>query len=465
MSAERTIAVADIRVRRNRMRRLRPDVVDGLAESIAERGLLQAIVVQPVNEATFSLVVGHHRLEAVKKLGHDTIRAAVRHGLDKDEALLAEIDENLVRADLSAAERALHLHERKRLYEKLHPETRHGVAGGKARHGSAGAKMSFAESTAKAGGKSTRTIQREVERAAKIENLADLPGTSLDTADELDALTKLPPSVQAALITRAKAGESVTAKHVAQRLRREAREQELAAATEAASAALGKKLYGVIYADPPWRFEVYDADSGLNQAAEAHYPCMGTADIAALPVPAADSCVLFLWSTAPHLPEALDVMRAWGFAYRTNVVWKKDRTGLGYWFRNQHEHLLVGVRGDVPAPSPEARFASVVEAPRTAHSVKPDAVAAMIEHMFPNMPKLEMFARKARPGWDVWGNEAPGELGEYDGNDDFAKSYELALDTIRARKAAGGPGWPHESESAVTTEDLSIPSFLKRSSP
>lgn len=165
----------------------------------------------------------------------------------------------------------------------------------------------------------------------------------------------------------------------------------------------------MILADPPWSFKVYNADSGLDQAAESHYPGMETAAIAALAVPAADNCVLFLRSTAPHLPEALEVMRAWGFEYRTNVVWKKDRTGLGYWFRNQHEHLLVGVRGDVPAPAPTQRCSSVIEAPRTRHSVKPDAAAGIIERMFPEMPKLEMFARVVRPGWDVWGNEVQAE--------------------------------------------------------
>jgi N6-adenosine-specific RNA methylase IME4 len=265
--------------------------------------------------------------------------------------------------------------------------------------------MSFAESTAQATGKSTRTIQREVERAAKIAALADIPGTTLDTPDELDALSKLPAPVQAALITRAKGGEKVTAKPVAKQIRRDERERDLAAATKAASQTLGSKVYGVIYGDPPWSFEVYEADSGMQRAAENHYPCMDTAAIAALRIPAADDCVLFLWTTTPHLPEALEVMQAWGFDYRTNLVWKKDKIGLGYWFRNQHELLLVGVRGDVPAPSPEMRVSSVTEAPRTTHSAKPDAVAAMIERMFPNMPRLEMFARKARPGWDSHGNE------------------------------------------------------------
>jgi N6-adenosine-specific RNA methylase IME4/ParB-like chromosome segregation protein Spo0J len=369
---------------------------------------LQPIVVRP-SGARYTLVAGAHRLKAKKQLGHTNIAAVILDGLDADAALLAEIDENLMRADLSPAERALHVGRRKELYEKLHPETKHGGdrKSDSSRQGGRLDAARFTKDAAKKTGRSERSFQREAERAAQIVGLADVVGTSLDQGDEPDTLAKLPEPVQRDLIARAQSGENVTAKHVAQKLRRDEREQGLAEATEAASQTLGQKLYGVLYADPPWSFKVYNADSGQQRAADAHYPCMETAEIAALPVPAADNCVLFLWSTAPYLPEALQVMAAWGFEYRTHLIWKKDKIGLGYWVRNQHELLLIGVRGDVPAPAHADRFPSVVEAPRQAHSVKPDVVAEMIERMFSNMPRLEMFARKARPGWDVWGNEAP----------------------------------------------------------
>jgi N6-adenosine-specific RNA methylase IME4 len=389
---------------------LRPEAVDQLAESIAARGLLQPIVVRPLDSRRFELVAGRHRLAAVVHLKEPSIRAVVLNGLDADSALLAEIDENLVRADLSPAERAIHLAERKRLYEKLHPETKHGgnqSGGGRFQPSRQNGDTAdrFTKDAADKTGKSEWTLQREVMRAAKIPNLAEAIGTSLDTGDELDALAMLPVDVQRDLIERAKGGEAVTAKHVALKLRRDERELGLAQATEAASRRLGTKLYGVLYADPPWSFKVYNADSGLDGAADSHYPCMETADIAALPIPAASNAVLFLWSTVPHLPEALDVMRAWNFSYRSHFVWVKDRVGLGYWVRNSHELLLIGVRGNVPAPSPGNQFSSVIKAPRTQHSVKPDIAAEMIVRMFPNMPRLEMFARAARPGWDVWGNE------------------------------------------------------------
>jgi N6-adenosine-specific RNA methylase IME4 len=351
----------------------------------------------------------------VRGLGHETIHASILDGLDADAALLAEIDENLIRADLSPAERAMHHGRRKELYEKLHPETKHGgdrkSAKAKSKSQNETLKAFVADAATKTG-KGRSTVARDVTRANKVVVLPEIVGTSLDEGSEIDALAGLPEPEQRRLAKRAKSGEKVTAHHVAKKMRRDKRERELAVATEAASRTLGRKVYGVIYADPPWSFKVYDADSGLDSAADAHYPCMETEAIKALPVPAADNCVLFLWSTAPHLPEALDVMGAWGFGYHTHLIWKKDKTGLGYWLRNQHEVLLIGVRGDVPSPAPGDRFSSVVEAPRTVHSAKPDVIAEMIKRMFPNMPRVEMFARRKRAGWDCWGNEAPSEAAE-----------------------------------------------------
>ena len=129
--------------------------------------------------------------------------------------------------------------------------------------------------------------------------------------------------------------------------------------------------------------------------------------ICTLNVPAADNSVLFLWATVPMLREALSVMEAWGYDYKSHCVWQKDRTGTGYWFRNCHELLLVGTRGDVPAPAPGTQFNSCISASLGEHSAKPDVFTQMIETLFPSADRLEMFARNTRSGWDTWGNEAP----------------------------------------------------------
>lgn len=188
--------------------------------------------------------------------------------------------------------------------------------------------------------------------------------------------------------------------------RRAEREHELADATLEASRAFGSKLYGVIYADPPWRFEPWSRETGMDRAADNHYPTMELDDIAELEIPAAIHCALFLWVTVPFLELGIRLMHRWNFEYKTACAWHKPVPGTGYWFRNQLELLLVGTRGDVPAPAMGEQSPQVVTAAQGRHSRKPDEFAEMIEAMFPNVPKLEMFARGPRPGWDVWGSEA-----------------------------------------------------------
>jgi N6-adenosine-specific RNA methylase IME4 len=191
-------------------------------------------------------------------------------------------------------------------------------------------------------------------------------------------------------------------KHAAVKDRRANRVQELAEATKAASLALGKKLYGVLYADPPWKFVPYVMECSI---AENHYPTMPLDQIKALKVPAAPDCVLFLWATVPMLPQALEVMAAWGFEYKSSLYWRKDRTGTGYWTLNEVEQLLIGTKGNVPAPAPGDQPRQWIEAPRGPHSWKPDMFADEIAALYPDVPKLEMFARELRDGWDYHGNE------------------------------------------------------------
>jgi N6-adenosine-specific RNA methylase IME4 len=161
--------------------------------------------------------------------------------------------------------------------------------------------------------------------------------------------------------------------------------------------------YSVLYADPPWR---YDDVKTASRAVENQYPTMSLPDIEAMEVPAADDAVLFLWATSPKLAEAMSVLDAWHFSYRTCAVWVKDRIGMGYYFRQRHELLLVAKRGKMAAPAEAGRPDSVIEAPRAKHSAKPALVYELIERMYPGEERLELFARAPRPGWTSWGNEA-----------------------------------------------------------
>jgi len=169
------------------------------------------------------------------------------------------------------------------------------------------------------------------------------------------------------------------------------------------------KTYQVIYADPPWRYDFSKTDS---REIENQYPTMDIEDIKSLNVPSAENAVLYLWATAPKLQEGLDVVKAWGFQYKTHAIWDKGSVGMGYWFRGQHELLLVGVKGHVSPPAQELRISSVILQNKGQHSAKPDYVREMIGEWFPTETKLEMFARQDQSNlfqqnihWDTWGNE------------------------------------------------------------
>jgi len=167
---------------------------------------------------------------------------------------------------------------------------------------------------------------------------------------------------------------------------------------------LPEGVYDVILADPPWMYTYGGSNRGK---AEMHYPTMTLQQIKDLPVQGniADNAALFLWVTNPCLPWGLEVMEAWGFIYKTNIVWLKDKIGTGFYTRAQHELLLIGVRGSIGAPADRDRHPSVIHAPRTVHSRKPDEAYSVIEKMYPNRRYLELFARRKRPNWVAWGNE------------------------------------------------------------
>lgn len=196
-------------------------------------------------------------------------------------------------------------------------------------------------------------------------------------------------------------------RQIAKQKKREHREVAMAESTMRESKKLKTDVYGVIYADPPWPFEVYSRETGMDRHAENHYGTMSLEEIRELEIPAARDCVLFLWATAPQLENAIDVMRRWGFEYRSHVVWVKDRAGTGHWFRSQHEILLVGGKGHPVAPAEGTQYESVIYGKRTKHSEKPNVVYEMIEAYYPEVPKIEMFARKFRSGWAAFGNELP----------------------------------------------------------
>jgi N6-adenosine-specific RNA methylase IME4 len=164
--------------------------------------------------------------------------------------------------------------------------------------------------------------------------------------------------------------------------------------------------FNILYADPPWRYEHSATDS---RQIENQYPTMTLEDICALPVGeiTESDAILFLWATSPKLAEAMHVIDAWGFTYRSCMVWDKERMGMGYYARQQHELLLIAARGNLPVPEAANRPRSVIRIERDEkHSAKPHEFYTLIEKMYPEYRRVELFARNERVGWAAWGNQS-----------------------------------------------------------
>jgi N6-adenosine-specific RNA methylase IME4 len=165
------------------------------------------------------------------------------------------------------------------------------------------------------------------------------------------------------------------------------------------------KKYAVIYADPPWK---YDVVISASREIENHYPTMTDDEISDLPVGdlANEDAIIYLWVVSGKIPFGCELLNRWGFEYKSSFVWVKDRIGLGFHSRVQHELLLVGTRGKIPAPSPDKRVSSVIQAPIQEHSKKPEIVRDWIGDWYSGLPMIELFARQSGNGWDTWGNQS-----------------------------------------------------------
>lgn len=171
--------------------------------------------------------------------------------------------------------------------------------------------------------------------------------------------------------------------------------------------------YGVILADPPWRFDNW-SKAGEWKNASRHYGCLTIDELKALRVEigfdfiCAPDCALVMWATFPMLPQAIDLMAAWGFTYKSGGAWGKMARngniafGAGYLYRSAAELWLLGTRGK-PKPTSHS-IRNLILAERREHSRKPDQMHTDLEALFAG-PYLELFARQQRPGWDAWGNE------------------------------------------------------------
>jgi len=179
------------------------------------------------------------------------------------------------------------------------------------------------------------------------------------------------------------------------------------------------KKYQIIYADPPWEFEVWSYRTGLGRSPENYYNTMPLGALCNLAVVniADRDCILFLWTTFPKLMEAFKVIDAWGFRYRTNAfLWVKQNPnklnffeGLGYWTRKNTEPCLLATKGNPKRVNKDVP--ELIIAPRMKHSRKPDEIVRdRIIRLVGDLPRIELFARRKVEGWDCWGNEVESDI-------------------------------------------------------
>jgi N6-adenosine-specific RNA methylase IME4 len=328
-------------------------------------------------------------------LGWKSIPARVLDlaGLDAE---LAEIDENLMRSELTVLERAQKVLRRKELYELKHPESRAYSPERQRKRRTGGpdeiSSPGFSADTASRIGVTARTVQHDVQIAQSLDGAAQRLIAKTPTANnktDLLLLARMAPAEQRAVARRIARGTVKGVRDAARVLRR----QRQLRAIDRYKPPEGK--FGVIVVDPPWPYACRTDD--VTHLGTIPYPSMSLDEIRALKLPADDNCILWLWTTNAFMREALQVLDAWGFAQKTILTWVKSRVGMGNWLRGQTEHCILAVRG-----RPVVRLknqSTVLHAPGGKHSRKPDAFYKLVDSLCPSRAKLELFARESRPGW------------------------------------------------------------------
>lgn len=366
--------------------------VKNMATSLRVHGQIQPIVCKPIQNGVYEGVCGRLRYEGAKYAKIPEILVRI-HKFQRDSEVKAwQLAENLHRRDLTAIQKA-------EAYNQLYELAKEEVGG---KYGEQIVSTIAKTQEDFSGEKSSEQNIRQYIQVAKdlplkikdkiiIDNNFGLAHglQLLRLKDKLEKQIELVEDFHDSVIE----DKPLTVKQLKKKV-----DKILNPPTEPKP--LPEGLFNVIYADPPWRYDVK-----LRGTPEDHYQTMTLEDIGELKIPVSEDAVLFLWATNPMLQDALEIMRTWGFQYKTNLVWVKNKMGVGFYFRGQHELLLLGIKGNAHPPEQSNRFPSVVSANVGKHSEKPEEVYGIIEAMYPNSKYLELFARNKRESWEAWGNE------------------------------------------------------------
>lgn len=333
------------------------DEFDKLKESIKNEGIREPLIIW-----NNLLIDGHNRLKISLELGLNFKTKEINFK-DRNEALLWIINNQLGRRNLST-------------YDKTRLALRFEDIISKKRKENQFRGVSLKSGQ---GGKTSK----EISKIAKV---------SHDTVEKVKFIEKTATKEQKERLSNQK--DSIN--KVYHEIRKKLSEDNIK------EIPMLKSNFSIIYADPPWK---YNFSQTNERSIETHYQVMSLEQIKKMKIPSTKDSILFLWATAPKLKEAIEVIDSWGFEYKTCAVWDKEIIGMGYWFRGQHELLLLATKGKVRTPEEKNRISSVIRIKRGRHSEKPKEIYEVIEKMFPNETYLELFARNKRDNWVSWGNE------------------------------------------------------------
>jgi len=419
---------------------LREDVVSAIAANLVEGfDAAHSLIVRPAGDG-YQVLSGHHRKAAALKAGLSEVPCWVRE-LDDEAAYMALVTSNS-QGELSPLERGIHFNRAGvgvREYARLTGRSAAGVT----YESQAGRVFSQLNTNAEVLLEKTQhlaaihALPSECWPAA-VQTMLDKGWSAKETGEqvkaasdagsakvicallagrtslrEIERITETRERVAASFEydeTRATwaawfaEADPIDIKEVqAKRIELEGQEYERREAERVAAQKPAPTLPNLVLADPPWRYDFAETDS---RQIENQYPSATVDEIISHKPDTEQDCVLLMWATVAKLREAFEVMDGWGFEYKTHAVWDKEKIGMGYWFRGQHELLIVGTKGKMSPPEQADRVSSVFREARGAHSAKPECIYQWVERAFKEHTKLEMYCRAPRAGWLVFGNEA-----------------------------------------------------------
>lgn len=392
------LEIADVQVG-NRKRKLNESKVQSLAESFSSIGQLQPITVSEGDYGTYRLIAGLHRLEAAKAIGWKKIQAAVFEG-GEIETELAEIDENLMRNDLTVLEQGEHLARRQELIGRKVGENQFTIRGGDIMSppkstNEIAIEIGLTERSAQRRMQAARNIVPEVKEAIRETEIAN-------STTQLLELARLAPEKQVE-VANSIADGAVSIADAIKTVKQNNRKAEIERQIEEIKSndfQSPNEKYDVIVIDPPWAYGTQYDPSGRRAANP--YPEMSLDEIAEIDLPTSENCILWLWTTHKFMRHSFDLLDKWGFRDVAILTWCKDRMGLGSWLRSQSEFCIMAVKGN-----PKVNLTNqttILHAPMREHSRKPDEFYEMVERLCVGY-KIDWFSREHREGWAQFGND------------------------------------------------------------